>query len=298
MVLFQKVLIVSAALMLAGSCGLVNEDEVVVPAYISIPSFTFVTNADNSQGANSQAFNDMWITNGGILLGSLGTPSLLPVQKSGFTDIGVDAGISNTGQDNSRLAYPFIETFIQTKDLKPGMIDTIRPVFRYSAGTGFKFIEDFDRVTRTFQFNTIPGLYDSTDTLVAVTDQHAWRPNTADHSIKIQIPATQDVAQLITKEEYELFGAGAPAFIEIDYKSNLPLDIGYYYIEPGSAASLSQTVVLTYPSETWKKLYVDLTGEISSRRAGTKYIIYIGVQNLSHLEPQIYIDNVKLVHFK
>jgi hypothetical protein len=295
MVPFHKIVFACLFLILASSCGLVNEEEVIVPAYISVPSFTFETNPDNSQGANSQTFNDMWISDGGIVLGAIGTPALLPIQKHGATEIKIDAGISNTGQDNSRLIYPFVASYIQTKDLKPGVIDTIKPVFKYLAGTGFKFIEDFDRITRTFEFNSL--YYKTGDTILAVNDKNSWRAG--NFCGKVEMTADQDLIQLVTKEEYTLDGAGAPAFIEIDYKSNLPLDIGYYYIDPVTATkSSNNSVVGTYPNTEWKKLYVDLTGEITSRRAGTKYIIYIAVYNPDKIATSIYIDNIKLVYFK
>jgi hypothetical protein len=294
MVPFYKIASVYLLLVLASSCGLVNEEEVIVPAYISVPSFTFETNPDNSQGANSQAFNDMWISDGGIVLGAIGTPALFPIQKHGATEVKIDAGISNTGQNNSRLIYPFVASYVQVKDLKPGVIDTIKPVFKYLSGTGFKFIEDFDRITRTFEFN--PLYYKPGDTILPVNDKNSWRPG--NFCGKVEMTPDQDLIQLITKEEYTLQGSGSPAFIEIDYKSNLALDIGYYYIDPITGKSSNNSVIGTYPNTEWKKLYVDLTGEITSRRAGTKYIIYIAVYNPDKIETSIYIDNIKLVYFK
>lgn len=296
MVLYQKISLGALFFILASSCGIVNEDEVFVPGYVCVPSFTYETNADNSQGANSQAFNDMWISEGGIILGAVGMPALLPVQKSGPTEIRVDAGISNTGQDNSRLAYPFVASYIQVINLKPGVIDTIRPVFQYLPGAGFKFIEDYDRITRAFEFN--PSFYVAGDTVIPVADGNAWRPNSGNFSGKIEMPSTQTFTQLITKELYALDGAGAPSFVEIDYKSNLPLDIGYYFFEPNSSASPNQSIIYAYPTEKWKKLYIDLTDEVSARKVGTKYYIYIGVDNSEHITPEVYIDNVKLVYFK
>lgn len=292
--LSRKILSISILSMLAASCGMVNEDEVVVPAYVCVPSYTFETNPDNSQGANSEGFNDMWISEGGIIRGALGLPSLLPLQTSGPTLVKVEAGISNTGQDNSRLAYPFIAAYEETRNLRPGEIDTIKPVYKYLPGVGFKFIEDFDRVTRTFEFN--PLYSEAGDTLLPVNDKNAWRQG--NYCGKIDVPADRDKVQLVTKEEYELVGFSSPAFVEIDYKSNLPLDIGYYYFEPNQPVSGDNSVVATYPTDTWKKLYIDLTGETSIRKSGTKYVIYIALFNPNHINPEVYIDNVKLVYFK
>jgi hypothetical protein len=273
---------------------MLNQDEVVVPAYICVPSYTFETAADNSQGANTHAINDMWITENGTLRGTIGVPSLLPIQTHGLTEIRIDAGVNNTGQTNSRVAYPFMASYYQTKDLKPGVIDTIIPVFKYVNGTGFKFIEDFDRVTRSYKFNSY--YFMEGDTVLPVDDKDTLRQG--DFCGKVVMPSAQTLAQLVTSEEYELPGYGAPVYLEIDYKSNLPLDIGYYYIEPNSNPSAPKSVVGTYETSTWKKLYVDMSGEISVRKPGTKYIMYIGIYNIDHITPLVYIDNIKLLYFK
>jgi hypothetical protein len=295
MVLCQKYLAVSVVFLLISSCGLVNEDEVFVPAYLAVPSFTFETTPGGSQGANSEAFNDVWISDAGILLGTIGTPAILPIQKRGSTEIRIDAGISNTGQANSRNIYPFIASFVQIRDLKPGVIDTIRPVFKYIPATGFKFIEDFDRISRTFEINTTE--YQKGDTIYPVNDANSWQPD--NFCGKIELAPGHLRTQLVSKDEYLLEGFGTPTYLEIDYKSNLPMDIGYYYFNPATGnASSSQSVILTFPTNTWKKLYIDLTNEVSSRKAGSKFVIYIGLGNPSNVTPSVYIDNVKLVYLK
>jgi hypothetical protein len=280
------------------SCGILGQDAVTVPAYISVPSYTFVTDT-LTQGYNSEAFNDMWISDGGILLGAVAKPALLPIQKIGPTLIRVDAGISNTGQDNSRKAYPMVDSYVQNKNLRPEVIDTIIPVFKYLTGAGFKFIEDFDRIGRALKINTDASFYKEGDTIFAVNDQNSWRPNTNNYCGKIEIAAGHNITQLIT-EEFELRGANSPTFMEIDYKSNIPLNIGYYINDPQTGPDgIANSVVLTYPNDTWRKLYIDFTGEISARKAGTTFVFFIGVYNQQNvLVPSVYIDNVKLVYLK
>jgi hypothetical protein len=225
----------------------------------------------------------------------VGLPSLLPVQKQGSTKITVDAGVIISGQDNQRTPYPLVQSYIEIRDLKPGVIDTIVPVFKYLPNISAKFIEDYDRIGRSFKiYETfyVPG-----DTIRPVNDDHTLRPG--NFSGKVELAPSNQKMLLITNDEYELPGGGSPVYLEIDYNSNLPLDIGYYYQDPLTGANPQpQSVVQTYASNGWKKLYINLTNETAPRRDGTKYKIYIGIFNENNIAPSIYIDNIKLLCLK
>lgn len=283
---------------LLASCGMVGEDEAPIPAYICVPSYTLITdtssfNSDIYQGAPSEKFQDMWFSDAGKSIGAVKWPSLLPFQKTGAAQIWVEAGISITGQDERREAYPLISQHIEVRDFKPGVIDTIYPVFKYLPNIDFKFIEDFDRPGSFLKMN--PAYKKGSDTIVRVNDSRAWKPGK--FSGKIEMDPSHNILQLIS-EEYLLPRSGSPVYLEIDYKSNIPLDIGYYYQDPVLGASRANSVVETYPNTEWKKLYIKLTDEVASRKDGTLYIIYIGVYNAENVVPEVYIDNVKLVCLK
>jgi hypothetical protein len=275
------------------ACSMVGQDSVMVPSYVCVPSYTFVTDS-NTQGAASQAFNDMWISNSGELLGGIGIPSLLPVQSIGPTEVRVDAGISITGQNDKRRAYPLMATHTEVRNLEATKIDTIRPVFSYLPNADFRFIEDYDRISRVFTIN--PSYYKTGDTILLVNDNRAWKQG--NNCGKIEMAADHQLLQLIT-DDYTLIGQGSPAYIEIDFKSNINMDIGYYYIDPITGNSSSaNSVIQLFPTSTWKKIYIELTDEVSSRTVGTTYIIYIALYNTDNVVPDVYIDNVKLIGLK
>lgn len=274
------------------ACGIVGEDAVMVPSYVYVPSYTYVTDS-NTQGAPSQAFNDMWISNSGAMLGGIGLPSLIPVQAVGPTEMRVDAGISVTGQNDQRTPYPLMATHIEVHNLRAGVVDTIRPVFRYLPNADFKFIEDYDRLTRSFKINPsyrLPG-----DSIMLINDNRAWKPGS--YSGKIEIDPSHQMLQLLS-EEKELNGRGAPVYLEIDFKTNIPMNVGYYYNDPITGTSTANDVIQLFPTSVWKKVYIELTDEIASRNTGTTYIIYLAWVNESNVVPDIYIDNVKLIGLK
>lgn len=299
MTLLNKPISVLGLIGMMASCGMVGEEAVTIPAYISVPSYTFVTdtsspNAGIYQGLNSEKFTDMWISDAGKLVGEVGLPSLIPIQKTGPTQIWVEAGIIITGQDEQRESYPLMSQHIETRNLQPGVIDTVYPVFKYLPNIDFKFIEDFDRPGSFMRYDPDKK---PQDTVIRVTDVNSWKPGNAVG--KIQMDTAQTAMQLLSNE-YTLPQSGSPVYLEIDYKSNLQLDIGYYYNEPGSptGVSPSNSVVRVYPNGAWKKLYVKLTDEVATRKPGTTYVIYIAVLNPDKTVTDVYIDNVKLVCLK
>lgn len=285
-----KWVIIVLTLMSFHSCSILGEEAVKVPAYICIPSYTFKPDTTN-QGSVSEGFNDMWISRNGTLLGGIGLPSLIPIQSEGETAISIDAGINVTGQNEVRVPYPLTATFTKQVVLEPGQIDTIYPEFKYVSNARFYFIDDYDRLSRTFKFNTLYS--QAGDTLRPVNDGNAWLPGR--YSVKVDVPATREIVQLVT-EAFQVRGAGAPVFLEIDYQSNLNLDIGYYYREPGGSVSNVMSVVQTFPTNgIWKKMYIDFSDEFSTRLAGTEYIFYIGFINIEKVVPDVYLDNIKLI---
>jgi hypothetical protein len=299
MTLLTKPIFVAGAIAwLFSSCGMVSEDAAPIPAYICVPSYTFVTdtssfNASIYQGANSERFLDMWFSDAGKTIGGVKFPSLLPFQKIGTSQLWVEAGISITGQDEKREAYPLVSQHIEVRDFKPGVIDTVYPVFKYLPNIDFKFIEDFDRPGSYMRIN--PSYKTGSDTVLKVNDNRAWQAGK--YSGKIEIDPSHQILQLISNE-YLLPRSGSPVYLELDYKSNLPLDIGYYYQDPTLGASNANSVIQTFPNSEWKKLYVRLTDEVASRKEGTLFIIYIGLYNLDNIVPDVFIDNVKLVCLK
>lgn len=298
MTLFNKPISVLGLISMLASCGMVGEDPVTVPAYICVPYFTFVTdtsspNAGIYQGVNSEKFLDMWISDAGKLVGEVGMPSLIPIQKTGATQLWVEAGISITGQDEQRESYPLMSQHIETRNLQPGIIDTIYPVFKYLPNIDFKFIEDFDRPGSFLKLD--PGKL-SGDTIIRVNDVNSWKAgNTVG---KIQIDPAHQTMQVLSNE-YTFPQSGSPVYLEIDYKSNVQLDMGYYYLEPGATNDpTSNSVVRTYPNDKWKKLYIKLTDEVATRKVGTTYVVYIAIINSDNIPAEVYIDNVKLVCLK
>ncbi len=289
------------AVLFIQSCALLDTEEASVPGYIYVPSFRYYTDDTSSQsdgpyeGQNTQKFVDVWLSREGIALGTIGLPALIPV--TGTTDsaiITIDAGIMKTGQSDERVPYAVIKPFKKKMKFTPGVVDTVIPEFRYLSNRKFAFIEDFDRTGMRFVINDLYKV--AGDTILKVNDQRARTPGKNSGMLAFNQNSLR--FQVRTERIAGLPGMNSPVFLELDYHTNLPLDIGYYYFEPGQPASGANSVIQLFPSTGWNKIYIALNLEIAPRKAGTEFIFYIGVYNPSAVLPEVFIDNAKLVYLE
>ena len=279
------------------ACEFKDTESAVVPAYVCVPSYTFITDTTNTatyQGRNTSDFVDMWLNVSGNSLGNMALPVLIPVVKLGAKTINIDAGIKQSGQEDSRIAYPFIATYSKSVNLVPQQIDTLRPVFSYLPNTHFRFIEDNDYLSSSNNFKLNPVYTLPTDSFVIVSDPGGREPN--NKYMKLVMASTSSSFEMYTANEYILPGLGAPVYLELDYKSDAVIQIGYYYAEPPNQISSAATPVIDlYPTDTWKKIYLNLSNEVSARATGSSFRIYIGLHNTNGTAPNVSLDNIKLL---
>lgn len=267
----------------------VFDNEVIVPSYVYIPGYKFETALDGSQGDSTSKIVDAWVYENGSVVGSFGLPALIPIQKKGPIEIGVDAGILKTGQDYERMPNPLLTRSYFTIDAQPEKIDTIVPVFKYVPRAKFKFIEDFDRVGLRFtKFFTMPG-----DTIIYINSGDSARTQ-GKNSGMILLTDSTDYFRLITTDAYILTGLDLPSVLELDYNSDVILYIGMF---ANLSTGVKQIPLFNaFPTNGWNKVYINLTDEVAANPMNTEYKIYIDVyKSKGSPQPRIIIDNVKLI---
>ena len=83
-------------------------------------------------------------------------------------------------------------------------------------------------------------------------------------------------------------------FLELNFKSNINFNIGLIIINNSNLEEKKELIQL-YPSEEWKKIYLDLGPLISMGNIFSKFKIYFeGYYQNSEINNEIYIDNIKL----
>lgn len=287
-----------AALLFCGwsSCSLLEHEAAPVPAYVYVPyvNFETVNNGVIKQGDNSQKFADVWIFTKGKLLGDIGFPALIPVQASGPTQLEFDAGILKTGQDQMRTPYPFTERQTIVRSLTPNKVDTVIPTIRYLSNTAFPIVEDFE--SNGFQFtyrDNAPG-----DTIVRINDSRALVPGKNSGMVKMGVASQkfEIVSNEFTRDQLQPT-AGSPVYMELDYQSNIPINIGMY-VQTSQGVKVD-TILETYPTDKWNKVYVSFDADIGVEAITSRFKFYIVlIKNAGDPEPQVILDNIKLIHFE
>ena len=291
--------------MVFSTCSLLETDPVKVPAYIYVPNigFTTINDATLNQGEASSKFVDVWVYDNGNLLGNIGLPSLIPDTKNGSTELEFDAGIMKSGQDETRVPYPFIArvTFPNTQ-LIANRNDTFYPVFKYFPQTKFEIHENFETVGASLAFtynsNNVVG-----DTVLKVKDSSMVIPSIklGKFSGKILMAASSQFFEILsdefTKEKLQPT-TGSPVYLELDYKSDVQINILMWSRDPSNNNNVTVLPqLITNPTDGWNKVYVCLDQDIISTNPGTVFKISFRILNNSGIQPNIFIDNIKLVHF-
>jgi hypothetical protein len=271
---------------------------VTIPSYIYVPALGFSTRGKkDTQGDSSSKFVDVWIYEKGKLLGNIGLPALIPIQKSGLTELSFDAGVLKSGQDDQRIPNPFTDRQTFYRELTPNKIDTFTPVITYLTNAKFSIIEGFESNGFEFTSSVNNASGDTIQSVAVLTPPNSGivlgnkmgKVIMAPSSLSFEIDSKE-----FTKEELQP-SPSASVYLELDYKSETAINIGMYSQTTTGVVQVLP-IFSTFPSTSWNKVYICLDQDISPANAGTRFKIAISISN-NGASPEVYIDNIKLVHF-
>jgi hypothetical protein len=259
----------------------VQENE--VPAYITIPSFSFTTSV--GQGTNAQKISDVWVYVDGQSLGAYQIPARFPYIGVGKHEFLLFAGIRNNGIRSNPIIYPLAKTFSATLDIKSGDDVTIRPTTTYTDGVKIWLNEDFERTNyftvaidnnTATKFTTVPNGFEGNGAAITLTKANPIIQKAA--SVKAQLP---DNAQA--------------TYIELHYKTESPLEVGIIGYTPANPTGETVYKILLSPNSVWNKTYIDVTREAKSLKAKDFQVVFRSQMPDSLTQATILIDNVKLI---
>lgn len=277
----------AAVLLGSGGCDLINPDE-QVPAYLRVAAFAYSPAGvpGSPPSANPQSAL-VYVDN--ISLGIFELPAKIPVLREGQVKLRLVPLIVPDGQRGTRVAYPFYEAFEQTLVLQPGTALAVSPTTRFnSVNTEFVITEDFGGAASTaFELNAAPMLYGfdtnaTVDGRPGVCKVTSLQSSTTDFYIESAFNGA-------------LPGGGAPIYLELLYRSSIPVQIGVKY---GINYRGDLTV---FPNDRWTKLYVTLTDEVSTViGSGTTptFKIFFRGQPTGSTGDYFALDDVRLVRSK
>ena len=264
------------ALLIISACQ--KEETDGTPAYIKIDNITI------SNTTITQNITDVWVYIDDQLQGAYELPANFPVLAVGEHKLRVKAGIKSNGIASSRIAYPFYTSFIDTVIFTPDQRITVNPTVSYLDSAHFAIFEDFESPGVELEITTI-----SDTALLEFTDSLG---NQYGGGVLNDSLVTFEIA---TDELLDLPQAGAPVFLELDYKCNTQFIVGVYVNFPQSV--LQKDLLRIKPKDDWNKIYINLTSTISEGVGAESFKVFIGMKrDFSLYKNELYFDNVKLVY--
>lgn len=269
------------------ACNLINPKE-TVPTYIKIDSVQLLPTITATHGSVSHKITDVWVYYDRQLLGTYELPAKVPVLATSKGQLQVVAGIWDNGLSGTRTKYPFYN--VDTFSFSPSPTNTISytPKFIYRTTDTPKinyFIEDFE------QGNGLVKL--SGDTSFVRTNV-AGEVFEEDWSAKLTLDTAATSVEAITGEQYTLT-PNKEAYLELNYKSEVPLFIGTKIYHQGSYETLD--IINLRSRDTWTKVYLNLTGFAATYQNGKFQFIIKAVLPEGTDKAKVLIDNLKVIYF-
>ena len=284
--------------LLINACDVEDEP---IPAFITIEPFELTATNMSAHGSISEKITHAQIflsdqnTGETNSLGIVETPATIPALVTGDQEIIIDPVIKANGNSLSLQIYPFYERFTESVTLLPNGDLTVNPKTTYLDDIQFKFIEDFEGNGHMFDVdrddNPVTALESSTDDVFE-----------GQLSGKVHLDTENDVFVTASRMDFELdISTFGKIYMEVNYKNDIPLEFGVIAIDAiGQENPRFEYIVV--PRDEWNKIYFDMTDLIAT--AGVNRFVFIirggipfenGAYTLE--EADVYLDNIKLVHF-
>lgn len=283
---FLYLLVVSCSLFVSQAC---KKNKETIPSYIHIDKIDLKITDATKQGSGSQKITDAWVYIDEKLVGCYELPMTFPVLYEGVHQIKIKAGIKVNGIAATRAPYSFYSEYTAQVDLKPEKILNVAPVVTYASFARFTFMENFDGVGLILA----PGPAGTSDTMKQTFDKNLVFEGAGSGLTRLNSKKTS--FQCVSNTSYALPGAGAPVFLEFNYKCNHPFTVGIY--AHSNSGSTTIPILGVNPSDTWNKMYMYITPQLGGISGVTDYSVYFAMFNSEAVDGvELLLDNVKLVY--
>ncbi len=285
----RLVIIFSLFLVVFASC---KKMEVIVPSYIYLSPSKLITKSDNSQGDASVRIEDYYVFQNGVVRGLFGVNARIPIQATGKNSIRVSPAIKYNGMAEQRIIYPMFNYYESTFDLVQNKVDTIKPLFTFVENAVFPLIEDYDGSGLSLEYNM--STKQIGDTLLKDNGSKALVPGRFSGRVELKSGVANSFLELYSKV-FTNWPRFTPFYLELDYKSNIPIVIGMYATSQTGDVTKTALYVLN-PKDNWNKLYLDMEADINRAGAGMQYRIFVSFSKGNETNPEAWIDNLKVVY--
>jgi hypothetical protein len=281
--------IVVFAGLITSSCNLINPEE-RQPCYIQVDTIGVTTDLI-TQGSNAAKISEAWIYVDDNLIGIYDLPCRVPVlADQGEHKVTVGAGIQINGLSALLAPYAFYRLVDTTITLNPGETSIYNPVVNYYESLTFPLLASFDILAG----NKLVATNNSDTSAFLTTNPLEVFEGTA--SFYANLKQDSGFVEFETVESYVLPKQGKTVYAELNYKNTHVISVGISANYPASS-TIRNTVISLRPTETWKKVYVNLTSFVSTEVNASNYKLFFYADKVSGTpELKIYLDNLKIVY--
>lgn len=288
--------IILFSISLLGACELINPDE-QVPSYVRIDSVDVETNL-STQGTAKHNIFDAWVIHNGLVVATVPIPATVPVLQDKGTIVSILPGIKESGTSTNRSIYPFFDAVdLEIEFNGDGAIYAFNEkdiVFKYKDNVKFLWLEDFESETISLQeINQDSAPFTRTKSPSKVFEGEA------SFSVKLTQNDTIMSVQGFNYFSGSDFNLGSPTFLEMHYKNEINMQVGFAYRSPEGVVQYNQPHLYLRETDEWKKVYVNMTDLVAllNNEAGIR-VYFAAVIPFDVAEAEILLDNIKLITFE
>lgn len=268
------------------------KQKVTVPAYILIDSLK-IKSIYIKQGSTAASITDVWVYVDGTLNGIYPLPCKFPVALTGEHKISIQPGIKENGLSGTRINYPFYGTFDTTLTIEPEKEYQVNPIVPYRDATKMEYFEDFENGGYRLKTSTL----NNSDSFYLTDDVNEVFEGKKSAKAVLKPNKFMEYA---TTDSYALPGNGIETYIELNYKTEIDIEVGFY--QSAGSQVVRYPIVSLYKSDKWKKVYAKITSEVSTqiiKYTGqiSNFSVYVKAENAESVNKTVLFDNIKLVRF-
>jgi hypothetical protein len=266
------------------------------PVWISIDKWE-LDDSDNPQsdmGQLTKNFSEVWIYVDNKIIGVFELPCKVPVLVSGNKLIQLYPGIKNNGMASTKKIYPFVKPVEMTVDFVPGQTYSYTPHTKYYDNVKC-WKEDFS--TNSFQIDTDES---HSNAAIMLGNDSDIALNDGNQYAQILLSLTDSLWIGTTMGDLVLPKGGKEVYLEIDYRNTNTIEAGIVAVSnSGYTTNYCGTINTQFTTPTvWKKIYIDLKESVSYSTSANYFEIYLKtLLDSGKTSSEIYIDNIKVVHF-
>ncbi|MCB9307363.1 MAG: hypothetical protein H6565_12275 [Lewinellaceae bacterium] len=281
-------LMVPAAILFNGC----KDDPEPIPAYLDLQPFT----VEALGGASWQKITDGWLYVNGEFLGAYTLPTTIPILAEGESEIILFPGVKENGIIATPNIYPFMTRYEAIQTLTPGENTTVNPVTEYDSGAKFPYNGrgDFDG-SSTLQFENRDG---DAGTGYFLSSDDAF----AGKCLRMEVDTAHWLMEIASEKTPLPTSGERQVWLELHYKNDVPFSL-YLLGSIGSSGEQAQAVYLFNDSDSWNKIYINLTEFlIASLQDDYRLFFQAGLprdasNNFTQDKGTVLLDNIRLVHF-